>query len=279
MTTQITPTQPRRTRPPRPRSSHARTWSVADYLALETNRLIEFSHGQLEVLPMPRMSHQQIALMLVQMLLRFVESRKLGTVLFAPLRVQLWPGKFREPDIVFMRREHAERMGEAFWDGADLVMEVVSPDDRRRDQTIQRTPALRGASLLINEGDRIGLIGVNGSGKSTLLRSLPGWKRPMAALPSPGGVRIEYLPQEPPLDDALTVLETIFRSSSPQMRLLARTRRVAALQRQPHDTLLHARLLELSAEMDHSDGWAAEANAKTVLTQLGITDFTRWWAR
>jgi Uma2 family endonuclease len=138
MTTQITPTQPRRTRPPRPRSSHARTWSVADYLALETNRLIEFSHGQLEVLPMPRMSHQQIALMLVQMLLRFVESRKLGTVLFAPLRVQLWPGKFREPDIVFMRREHAERMGEAFWDGADLVMEVVSPDDRRRDLETKR---------------------------------------------------------------------------------------------------------------------------------------------
>ena len=138
MTTQIHPTQPRRTRPPRPRSVHTRPWSVADYLALETNRLIEFSHGQLEVLPMPRMSHQQIVLLLVQTLLRFVSARDLGTVLFAPLRVQLWPGKFREPDIVFMRREHAGRMGEAFWDGADLVVEVVSPDDRRRDLETKR---------------------------------------------------------------------------------------------------------------------------------------------
>jgi Uma2 family endonuclease len=117
---------------------HARPWSVADYLALETNRLIEFSHGQLEVLPMPRMSHQQIVLLLVQALLRFVSAQDLGTVLFAPLRVQLWPGKFREPDIVFMRREHAGRMGEVFWEGADLVVEVVSPDDRGRDLETKR---------------------------------------------------------------------------------------------------------------------------------------------
>ena len=48
-------------------------------------------------------------------------------------------------------------------------------------------------------------------------------KRRTQAASSPGGVRVEYLQQEPPLDDSLTVLETIFRSESPQMQLLRAT--------------------------------------------------------
>ncbi len=132
-----------------------------------------------------------------------------------------------------------------------------------------------GASLLINEGDRIGLIGVNGSGKSTLLKIVAGLEAPDAgSVTSPGGVRVEYLAQEPPLDDGLTVLETIFRSESPQMQLLRAYERVtAALDRNPDDAALHAELLALSAELDSSAGWAAEANAKAILTRLGITNF------
>ena len=52
--------------------------------------------------------------------------------------MQISPGKYREPDLVFMLREHADRMGEQFWDGADLVMEVVSPDGRKRDLEVKR---------------------------------------------------------------------------------------------------------------------------------------------
>ncbi len=131
------------------------------------------------------------------------------------------------------------------------------------------------ASLQINEGDRIGLIGVNGSGKSTLLRIVAGLEAPdSGAVSAPGGVRIEYLPQEPPLDDTLTVLETIFRGSSPQMQLLAGYEdTVIALQNAPNDEALQLRLMELAGELDHTGGWAAEANAKTVLTQLGVSDF------
>lgn len=77
------------------------------------------------------------------------------------------------------------------------------------------------ASLLINEGDRVGLIGVNGSGKSTLLKIVAGIEAPdTGSVSSPGNVRIEYVAQEPPLDDKLTVLETLFASDSPQMVLL-----------------------------------------------------------
>ena len=113
-------------------------WSEEEYLALDTNHLIEYSHGQLETLPMPTFSHQRLVAFLYRTLLPFVEERGLGIVMFAPLRIQLWRGKFREPDIVFMASEHADRLDEQFWRGADLVMEVVSPDDRRRDRVTKR---------------------------------------------------------------------------------------------------------------------------------------------
>jgi Uma2 family endonuclease len=113
-------------------------WSEEEYLALGGNRLVEFSDGHVEVLPMPTTSHQLIVAFLYHALRGFVMARAAGTVLFAPLRVRLWPGKFREPDIVFIAAAHASRIGEAFWEGADLVMEVVSDDDRRRDLETKR---------------------------------------------------------------------------------------------------------------------------------------------
>ena len=58
--------------------------------------------------------------------------------MISPLGVQLWSGKFRDPDIVFMAAEHADRLGEQYWRGTDLVMEVVSPDDPQRDRVTKR---------------------------------------------------------------------------------------------------------------------------------------------
>ena len=113
-------------------------WSVEEYLTLDTNQLVEFSHGYVEVLPMPTESHQFIALFLYRILLAFVTARNLGRVLAAPFRVQLWPGKFREPDVVFLSAEHTDRRGEQYWEGADLVMEVVSQDNRHHDLVTKR---------------------------------------------------------------------------------------------------------------------------------------------
>lgn len=112
-------------------------WTEEDYFALPGNRLVEYSAGQVEVLAMPTEAHQLIVLLLYRLLVLFSAPQQLGTVVVAPLRVQLWPGKFREPDIVFMRRENTERRGNRFWRGADLVMEVVSPDDPRRDTEVK----------------------------------------------------------------------------------------------------------------------------------------------
>lgn len=113
-------------------------WSEEEYLALDTNHLIEFSHGRMEVLPLPTFSHQRLVALLYRLLSAFVEEREMGVVMFAPLRIQLWHGKFREPDLVFMAADHADRLGEQFWRGADLVMEIVSPDDPERDKVTKR---------------------------------------------------------------------------------------------------------------------------------------------
>jgi Uma2 family endonuclease len=107
-------------------------WSEEDYLALDTNLRVEFADGTVEVQEMPTQRHQLIIAYLLRRLEDFVAAQNLGVVLFAGLRVRLWPGKFREPDVVFMARAHDERRGEQYWEGADLVMEVVS-DDRELD--------------------------------------------------------------------------------------------------------------------------------------------------
>jgi len=134
---------------------------------------------------------------------------------------------------------------------------------------------LEEVDLLINEGERIGLIGVNGSGKTTLLRIIAGLEpADNGKVTVWGGVSIEYLSQDPQMDHSLTVLQHIFQSDAPQLQLLRRYEEAAwALQQAPGDEALQQQLIALSANMDRFDGWAAEAKAKTILTRLGITQF------
>lgn len=130
-------------------------------------------------------------------------------------------------------------------------------------------------NLQINEGDRIGLIGVNGSGKTTLLRLFAGEEKPdSGSVTVWGGVRVRYLPQLPQLDDTKTVLAQLFDSDSPQIQRL-RDYEWAALQLQQDSTnpVWQEKLISLSEQLDQTDGWSAEAHVKRVLTQLGITDF------
>jgi ATP-binding cassette subfamily F protein uup len=133
---------------------------------------------------------------------------------------------------------------------------------------------LEDAGLIINRGDRIGLIGINGSGKTTLLRMVAGLEPPDAGQISVwGNVRIHYLPQEPMLDETLTVLDVLFQSDSPQMQLVRDYERaVAELHRDPTDADIQAQFAHLDAEMTRMNGWAAEANARTILNRLGIGD-------
>ena len=89
---------------------------------------------------MPTSSHQRIVLYLLKQLEAFILPGKLGEVLRAPLRVKIRDGKFREPDLVFMLAANKSRIGEEFWSGADLVMEVFSSDPASRRRDLQQKP-------------------------------------------------------------------------------------------------------------------------------------------
>ena len=102
------------------------------YITRETNRLAELVDGYLEVLPMPTLAHQLILHFVASLLLEFARPAKLGTVVVAPLRVRLRTGLFREPDVAFILAANKNRAGNEFWDGADLVMEIVSEDEKSR---------------------------------------------------------------------------------------------------------------------------------------------------
>ena len=111
-------------------------WTEAQYLKLtdQSNHLIEFTDGYIEVLPMPTDSHQMILRFIFLALMGFVEPSG-GRVLFAPLRVQVRPRKYREPDILLVLNAQDRRRQDEFWIGADLVVEVVSPNKPKRDTT------------------------------------------------------------------------------------------------------------------------------------------------
>ncbi len=114
-------------------------WSVEQYLKLTegTNRLIEFTDGAIEVLPMPTRKHQAILRYLFRLFDAMMQQIG-GTAFFAPLRLRIGPHRFREPDLLLLLSEQDPRNGERFWTGADLVLEVVSPDKPERDLVEKR---------------------------------------------------------------------------------------------------------------------------------------------
>lgn len=114
-------------------------WTEAQYLLLtdQTNRLLEYTDGYIEVLPMPTDHHQAMLEWLFLALRAFIE-RLGGKVRFAPLRVLVREGQYREPDILLVRDARDPRRQNRFWLGADLVVEVVSEDDPERDTKLKR---------------------------------------------------------------------------------------------------------------------------------------------
>ena len=114
-------------------------WSDEEYLWLtdRSRRLIEFTDGYVQELPMPTFSHQAILAFLYRLFHGWIGPRG-GVVMFSALRLRVREGMFREPDLLLLRDRADPRCQDRYWLGADLVVEVVSPDRPERDLVDKR---------------------------------------------------------------------------------------------------------------------------------------------
>lgn len=114
-------------------------WSEDAYLWLtdHSNRLIEFTDGHIQDLPVPTSTHQAVLLFLYLQFHSYLTPRG-GVAMVSALRMRIREGKFREPDLLLLRDRSDPRYQDRYWLGADLVVEVVSPDAPHRDLVEKR---------------------------------------------------------------------------------------------------------------------------------------------
>ncbi len=154
-------------------------------------------------------------------------------------------------------------------------MSILTLQNIKKDFGIKEI--LRDASFSIEPNDKVGLIGVNGSGKSTLLKMIAGIE------PTDGGqrlvksgARIIYLPQQPEIDENLTVIDQVFADSGEQMQLVREYEDLSHKIAQAEGSNLEAlmsRLATVTEKMESIGAWDLETKAKIVLSKLGIEDF------
>ena len=172
-------------------------WTEEMYLRLtnQTNVLIELTDGVLEILPVPTRTHQRILALLYRLFLEWVQPGG-GEVLFAVFRLRIRPGKYREPDLLLLLDRHDPRNQEAYWSGADLVLEIVSPDDPERDLTVKRhdyaearipeywivNPLDETVTVLTLDGEQYVEHGVFPRGTQTTSRLLEGFTVPVSTV-------------------------------------------------------------------------------------------------
>lgn len=123
-------------------------------------------------------------------------------------------------------------------------------------------------NLGINDGDKIGLIGINGTGKSTLLKVIAGVEEvDEGRIILSNVLQIEYLSQNPAFDEDNTVIQQVFKGNSPVMRLLREYEEAI------NKGSSSEQLMKLTGQIDLLNGWTLESEAKSILSKLGITDF------
>lgn len=131
------------------------------------------------------------------------------------------------------------------------------------------------ANFIINEHDRIGLIGTNGSGKTTFLNAISGLDpADSGKLVAPNNYRISYLKQQPELDPEKTIMEAVFDGAGPVFQTIKQYEEaLVAYSADPENEKLQKRYDNAEAKMNQEDAWSADSDIKTILTQLHIKDW------
>ncbi|MCK8627103.1 ABC-F family ATP-binding cassette domain-containing protein [Fructobacillus cardui] len=132
-------------------------------------------------------------------------------------------------------------------------------------------------SFLITQGDRVGLVGVNGSGKTTLLNALSG-KQPAdhGTISTQNDYRVGYLEQDPDLAGHMQVLDAIYAGDQPVFHTIrAYQESLDFLAQDPENPKAASRFEKAQAAMDRDDAWTIEAQIKTILTQLHLTNLNQ----
>lgn len=132
-----------------------------------------------------------------------------------------------------------------------------------------------GVILAIDEGEKIGLLGINGSGKSTLLKLAAGMVEPdEGEIIRSKKLRINYLAQNPAFQAEDRVIDAALKGDSPVLAAWQRYRTLISKDGPKSGIDADSpELLAVTAELDALDGWALESDVQTLLTRLGITQF------
>ncbi|HWP96961.1 MAG TPA: ABC-F family ATP-binding cassette domain-containing protein [Syntrophomonadaceae bacterium] len=149
-----------------------------------------------------------------------------------------------------------------------LAMEQVS-------KTYGEKNLLCELSFGIEEGEKIGLLGLNGSGKSTFLKLIAGREEPdRGNIIWNKNLHRQYLPQEPLYNPQATVLDTVLSGDAPGMDVLQRYHSLLTRIDQTEESeALHQELLQVGQQMEALDAWTLESDAKSILNRLGIHGF------
>ncbi|WP_046176175.1 ABC-F family ATP-binding cassette domain-containing protein [Domibacillus indicus] len=132
-------------------------------------------------------------------------------------------------------------------------------------------------SFSIAEGDKVGVLGINGTGKSTLLNVIAGLDDyDSGKKDHPNDYSISYLSQNPNFDESLTIMEYMYASQSAVFNAIQEYEEaLLRLQEKPADEAGQQELMKQQQKMDDLGAWDTSAEAKTILTKLGLPEFTR----